>query len=436
MASISQSLFSWQALDASSDIVRFQKMLDALDDRELVEALERERKGRRNDYPVAAMWNSLLAGHIFGHECTASLIRELRRNAELRQVCGFDPLLNEKAVPTKDAYYRFFKKLERHLDLIMKIFHDLVNRLKQFLPDLGRHLAEDGKAVPSYRKDDLEAAVGRKESIGPDGVTKITFEWFGYKLHLLCDAEFELPLAFVVTTASEHESPHLMPLVEDFRNHHPAIIKDTETLAADKGLDKGEDKQRLYEEYGVMPLIPSREMKREYEPLEPSFHDAIYISPAGEVVCKTHPFEGADEKKYSRMAFMGFEKSRNSLKFRCPAAAYGIECKNRGACRCSQRVMEGNYGRVVRVPLDRDRRLFGPIYAHSYRFEDLYKGRTSIERLFYRLDHLYGFERHTVRGLARMQLRMAMALTAMLATALGWVQADRVKDLRRRFQAA
>lgn len=436
MAYISQTHFSWQALDESSDIFRFKKLIESLDDRKLIYTLEKERKHRRNDYPVAPVWNSLLAGLVFGHESTASLIRELRRNAELRQVCGFDPLLKEKAVPTKDAYCRFFKKLDRHFDLILLMFHDLVDKLKQHLPDLGRHLAADGKAIPSCRKSDLEAAVGRKESLGSDGVTKITYEWFGYKLHLLCDATYELPLAFEVTTAAEHESPHLMDLVDDLAKHHEDIVGNTKTLAADRGYDDGEDKRRLHEDYGIVPLIPSRELKKEYEPINPALHDTIYISPAGEVVCKVLPFEIENEKKYARMEFMGYEKDRETLKFRCPVAAYGIECKNREACRCSQKVREGAYGRVVRVPLEKDRRLFGPIYAHSYKFKDYYNGRTSVERLNYRLDHLYGFERHTVRGLARMQLRMGMALMAMLATALGWVQANRVKDLRRRLQAA
>ena len=37
-----------------------------------------------------------------------------RVNGELRQACGFDTLRRDAAVPGKDAYTRFFKKLERH----------------------------------------------------------------------------------------------------------------------------------------------------------------------------------------------------------------------------------------------------------------------------------------------------------------------------------
>jgi len=52
--------------------------------------LEERRDRGRDDYPVRAMWNSLIAGVVFEHPSIASLRRELRRNAQLRQVCGFD----------------------------------------------------------------------------------------------------------------------------------------------------------------------------------------------------------------------------------------------------------------------------------------------------------------------------------------------------------
>jgi len=58
---VQQSLFSWEVVDASSEIVRIQRVLEALPDHELIEALKKERKGKRDDYPIAAVWNSLIA---------------------------------------------------------------------------------------------------------------------------------------------------------------------------------------------------------------------------------------------------------------------------------------------------------------------------------------------------------------------------------------
>ena len=100
MATLTQrSLFSWEIVDRSPEILRLQRVLDVLPDGELLDALVAERAGKRNDYPIVAVWNSLIAGIVFGHDSVASLIRELRRNAELRLICGFDPLGGEEVVP-------------------------------------------------------------------------------------------------------------------------------------------------------------------------------------------------------------------------------------------------------------------------------------------------------------------------------------------------
>ena len=76
-------------------------------DNSLMKLLETKRDRGRNDYPIRPCWNALLAGIIFQHRSAAELLRELRRNAELRQVCGFDPLLGVKAVPSDDAFGHF-----------------------------------------------------------------------------------------------------------------------------------------------------------------------------------------------------------------------------------------------------------------------------------------------------------------------------------------
>lgn len=439
MATVSHSLFSWQAVESSDDIFRFQRLLEGLDDRRLIAHLVADRKGRRDDNPIPAMWNSLLAGLVFGHAGPASLRRELRRNGELRQVCGFDPVKKEKAVPSADAYGRFLEKLAEHADLVMEVFEDLVARLAELLGDFGEHLAADGKAITACRRDDADAAVGKKKQGHPDGegAAEVTYQWFGYKLHMLCDATYELPIAFEVTNAAEHESPRLLDLVEHVAERHEPLLERTQTLCADMGYDDGEDKALLYDDYGVAPIIPARDLKEgRYEPLDEQRHDSIYLSATGQVCCKIRPFATTDEQRFVPMQFTGFEKDRQTLKFRCPAAVYGLECENREACRCRSQVRDGDWGRVVRVPIEKNRRLFGPVYAHSYHFEDLYKSRTSVERLFFRVDHMYGFEHHTTRGLARMKTRVTMALIAMLATAVGWIEAGQPENARRMLQAA
>jgi hypothetical protein len=61
------------------------------------------------------------------------------------------------------------------------------------------------------------------------------------------------------------------------------------------------------------------------------------------------------------LAFQGFEADRDALKYRCPAAAYGLDCAGREACSRSGGVEPGDYGRIVRIKLEeQDRRIFTP----------------------------------------------------------------------------
>ena len=163
MATIIQPyMFSWKDIEADSDLNRLHLVLSVLPDEDFVCLLEQLRGRGRDDYPIRATWNAMLAGIVFQHPSAASLLRELRRNAELRDVCGFDPLLGAAAVPSDDAFGRFLALEMEHLDELLEIFHRLVEMLKAKLPRLGEKLAVDSKAPlrTRYRKNRGHPVVG------------------------------------------------------------------------------------------------------------------------------------------------------------------------------------------------------------------------------------------------------------------------------------
>lgn len=187
-------LFAWDQVDAASDLDRLRRVLEALPDEALMLALEAERKGKRDEYPLRGVWNSLVAGIVFQHPGVESLRRELLRNAELRQVCGFDPLVGLKAVPPPWVYTRLFRKLIAHQADVDAMLDALVERLRVLLTDLGTHLAVDSKGVDSHGKPtektepdgrrDTEADWGTKTYTGTreDGtVWEKIKRWFGYR---------------------------------------------------------------------------------------------------------------------------------------------------------------------------------------------------------------------------------------------------------------
>jgi Transposase DDE domain len=128
------------------------------------------------------------------------------------------------------------------------------------------------------------------------------------------------------------------------------------------------------------------------------------------------------------LAFGGFEEKRETLKYICPALAYGIDCK--GASECPI------YQKNIRIPLKKDPRVFTPVARSSYKWKTLYDKRTSVERINSRIDVSFGFERHYIRGLKKMKLRVGLALTVMLAIAVGRIRQEQPELMRSLVKAA
>ncbi|HLR74277.1 MAG TPA: transposase, partial [Virgibacillus sp.] len=138
MAIIPQiSLFSWEDIEDLGDLKRLKLVIEYLPDEELMITLEKQRKNGRNDYPIRAIWNTILAGIVFEHKSIESLRRELSRNAQLRFICG----LELRGVPTSSAYSRFMKNLLKLEDEVNNMFYKAVNELKELLPTFGESLA-------------------------------------------------------------------------------------------------------------------------------------------------------------------------------------------------------------------------------------------------------------------------------------------------------
>lgn len=440
MAIIAQrSLFSWDQIDAQSDLHRLKLVLEAIPDEELMRTLERERKGRRDRYPIRAVWNSLIAGVVFEHAGIEPLRRELARNRELLEVCGFDPVLGCAAVPPSYVYTRFGRKLRRHVNLIEKMFDDLVSELVDELPDFGERLAVDSKAVRTYargRKEALESAdpdadwgcKTYREKREDGSILERVKKWFGYKLHLLIESTYEIPIAYEVTRASANDGPVLDELVTGVDENNPTVLQRARFLAGDKAYDSADNNKVLLDTYSIRPVIPTRSMWKEEEApggmrqLRGDRIDNILYEEDGTVYCSC-PESG----EVRQMVYWGFEKERRCLKYRCSAAHYGIECAGTRHCCPSA------YGRTVRISLDSkqtDRRIFVPVPRHTLQFEREYKKRTAVERVNSRVGKQLGFDVHFVRGMHKMRLKAGLAMVVMLSIAVAQAKRNRLEKMR------
>ena len=397
------------------------------------------RANGRNDHPIEAMWNSILAGIVFEHASIESLRRELRRNAQLREMCGFNPILGFKGVPSKSAYSRFVANLLAHEHLVRSMFDFLVEELAIIFPNFGKNLAGDGKAIHSFgkpstksdgdkrREEDADWGKKTYKGIDKDGNSweKIK-SWFGFRIHLIADAEAELPIAYTVTQASTAEQPVMRKLFANLKHTHPELLERCEHAMFDKGYDSTENICDLWDRYRIKPIIDIRNMWKDGEitrQLKTKDIRNVTHDYKGTVFCHC-PKTG----EIRQMAYNGFEQERNTLKYACPALAYGIDCK--GASKCPL------YKKNIRIPLEEDRRIFTPVARSSYKWNKLYDKRTSIERVNSRIDVSFGFERHYIRGLKKMELRCGLALIVMLAIAIGRLRQQKPELMRSLVRAA
>lgn len=435
MAIIAQTgLFSWEEVDELGDLERLKVVLDYLPDEELMKHIEEVRGRGRNDYPVRPVWNSILAGVVFQHESIESLRRELKRNAQLRQLCGFDVFRGEEAVPPCWVYSRFLRVLIRHGEMIDEIFAHLVEKLRAFLPGFGRVLSMDSKAIDSHgrgskREEQSSPADGRREGDADIGIKTYSGRredgtvwekvksWFGFKLHLIVEAKYELPVGYEVTKASVSDIKGGKDLLGHISERHSELLEEAQEFIGDKAYDDTELIRDLWDEHRMKPVIDIRNMWKDGEEtrLVEGQENVVYDF-RGRVWCHC-PL--SDERR--EMAFGGFEKDRETLKYRCPAKHYGLECRGFSECRVAG---------AVRIPLSEERRIFTPLARSSHGWQRAYKKRTSVERVNSRLDVSFGFENHFIRGLKKMRLRVGLALCVMLALALGRVKENQANQMR------
>jgi hypothetical protein len=420
------SMFSWENdVENLGDLKRLIFVLDNLPDTELMWALKADRGNGRNDYPVRAMWNMLIAMVVFGHAKFADIIREMNRNAQLRNLCGFESGKTPAAVNVS----RFVAKVESHQIDLLKMFTSLSDKLYEQLPDFGAQLAIDSKWTWSFanrkstrknpdRRSETEADWGTKTYSGvhPDGrAWSTTKHCFGFKVHVIVDTKYELPIAFIISDASGSDIVYGKKLLEQIEIERPHILDKCEYFTGDKGYDDGNLITYLKGK-GIKAIIDKRHMwKEESERALPS-HERHYYNDYGEVFCYSKEL---GEKH--RMIPAGYEKSRDALRFKCPVNHYGCTCKESDDCP---------YSKNIRVPLETDVRIFTQVDRNSYKWKRQYNARTAVERVNSRLDVSFGFEQRRVRGTARMTLFSVLSFAVMDAIAVGCIRENRPEQMR------
>lgn len=425
-------VFAWECLDDDPDLQTIEAFLRLLPDGKLLEALRRARGRGRDDHPVHVLWGVVLLTPLLRHTSFAQTLAELRRNPSLRRLLGIEKVAD---VPDDWNVTRFLKVLgsEPFLGMVREVFDRLVRQLAEAVPDLGRRLAGDstglcarvGRATKEEPNPDglPEPAGGRKEYTDEEGqVTKVV-TWFGYKLHLLVDVVHEVAVAYRVSSTKDGDNELLAALLKEATANLPAPPEPQaapkppvpageparsriETLAYDKAADDDET-HALLDHHGIRPVIENRALwKGEPERMLPG-HDGtsnVVYDEAGTLYCYD---KVSDPPVRQRMAYIGHEPARRTVKYRCPAMHGGWSCPSLARCNAGK-----NYGKTVRVKCELDLRRFPPIPRATKQFERLYKGRTAVERVNARLKIFWGADDGNVTGAPRFHAQVAVLMLA------------------------
>ena len=230
-----------------------EEIFVSLDDSALLARLQEYRPTGRQGYPLKALWRAYVGSFVLNLPHTNALIRRLEDDDGFRLLCGFGTL------PHRTTFNRFILRLARHPDLVELCFVQLTAEIKALLPDLGEETAVDASVVRSHcapnrtRISDPQASWTAKNSTQARRGGK---EWrHGYKVHMIADVNYGLPLAHVVTTASRNDSPELPMVVAKTESlypwFHPSVV------IADRGYDSAANHEFLRGK-DALPIIHIR----------------------------------------------------------------------------------------------------------------------------------------------------------------------------------
>jgi len=410
-------LFAWTDLEDVPQLRTIRDILSSLPDQALLDGLAAARGNGRNDYPVSVLWGVLLLSILCRHPHIEDCLDELQRNPTLCQLIG---ITSPAGIPKAWNMSRFLDTLgqEPHLSNSRSIFDTLVKQLAEAVPGLGKHTAGDSTALAGRVKKDAEAVAqevaqglpqptgGRKEYKDDQGKVTKVYEWFGYKLHLLVDVDNEVSLAYAITDTKTGDNQMIEPLLEQAQaNLSEGRIQ---TMAYDKAADDGKVHEMCHER-GIKPVIQMREMWKEEKEKTLRVGLPMVYDEAGTVFCYDTKSEPPIKRK---MAFIGHEADRGTVRYRCPARHEGFACVSEEKCNEGKK-----YGLSVRIKSEEDLRRFPAIPRATKQFEERYKGRTAVERGNARLKIFWGVDDGNVVGARRFHGYVGAVMIIHLAVA-------------------
>jgi len=353
-------------------------LLDSPEIGRLIADLEATRWTGRPGYPIRTMVGLALAKSLYAIPTWTKVIALVADHWKLQRVLGC-----EGNPPSVYAAYRFAEKMRANGHMLDRCIDSVVEGLKAKLPSYGTDLAIDASDMPAYANgqrflsnggperetfSDPDASWGHRSAVS----TRKGGGFYGYRLHAAVCTATDLPVAWIVETARDHETLSVLPLIDTARRRG--------AMVATAAMDKGYDNNRVYAECAdrdCLPLIPLRRTTavKNGEHRPPSCEHGVWT-------------------------FAGSDRKRGASKWRCPTG----ECDPASTWVAASRLH----------PL---------IPRETKRWKAAYRKRAAVEREFGRLKNQWGLKPLRVRGLDRVRLHADLTILTKLACALSKARA-------------
>ena len=237
-------------------VSELKAVFEALPDKELIAKLQGPKRRGRPGYDVRVLWHTFVAYYLLGLPSIASLIRTLEDNPFIAATCGIH---HQSEIPHESTFSRFGARLAKPLirTLVRNVNRALTRALYERFPDFGRSVAIDSTDIKAWsnggkkRKgkfSDLDA--GWVVKTNTEGRKKYTW---GYKVHLVADTQYELPVAIVVSTGNVSDVKIASPILREARTTHSRFRP--EYVICDAGYSSDKLRRLIRRQYRAEPVI-------------------------------------------------------------------------------------------------------------------------------------------------------------------------------------
>ena len=371
-----------------------REIFDSVPFQKLVKRLRAYRWTGRPGYNPETILKAILVGYYKSIGSLAELARYLEDHREIASVCGFQ---DDEPTPSRSTFSRFISRLAKHQDLLDECLNIIAEGFRDLLPSFGEVVAIDCTPVPSYSNPDNEPISDTEAGwIVKEGSARKIWE-FGYRLHLIVDANWELPIAKMVTLAGDNEKKATLPLLKKTKGNLPWF--NPSAIAADKAYDKYDHYEFIAKELDAEPIIKhTRHSEYELAGLP-----AAPICPGG-----------------LPMIYRSWD-SKKGLQYECPERAGRAICP----------LAEGCGIKTTWIRPAKDYRQFGyRITRGSEEWQALYRKRIGVEHCNSRLKETRRLEKHQFRGFERISVHATLAILVMMAVALSKARQGQFEEVR------